>query len=126
MLFNGALIYAHSRQQTVVATSSAEAEYYALSSGAAETLGVVSLLQELQLPCIGQLHCDSSSGRALACRTGFGRVKHVDIRLLWLQEVIASGRLLLKPVSTEANLADIGTKPLSAQRLEELCMKLGL
>jgi hypothetical protein len=126
MFANGALIESHSRKQSVIATSSAEAEYYALATGAAETLAVVSLMQEIQIPVQGRLRCDSSAGRALAVRCGFGRVKHIDVRLLWLQQVLEQRRLTLEPVTSRENPADVGTKPVSAGRLEELCRRLGV
>ena len=37
---NGYTVHHHARQQTTVATSSAEAEYYAMCSGVAEALGI--------------------------------------------------------------------------------------
>ena len=40
-------IMTYGRQQTVTATSSCEAECYALASGLAEALGIRSLLREL-------------------------------------------------------------------------------
>jgi len=110
----------------VVATSSAEAEYYSLASGAIECLGVLSLLKEAGAPCSGQLRCDSSSGRALALREGFGRMKHVDVKMLWLQQVLSSGRLMLKATKGTENPADIGTKYLDASRLSTLSDKIGL
>jgi len=116
----GSLIHAHARRQTVVATSSAEAEYYALAGGAVETLGAQAILEEVEQPVRGVLRCDSSSGRALAAREGFGRVKHVDVRMLWLQEVISSGRLALEMERSTNNPADIGTKWLDGERLKYL------
>ena len=92
LTMNGAYLYGHSRQQSVIATSSAEAEYYALAGGAVQLLGAKALLEELGVPARAILHCDSSSGRAIARREGFGRTKHIDVKLLWLQDVLAQGR----------------------------------
>ena len=44
---DGTLVHGHSRRQTVVATSSAEAEYYSLAAGLQEELAARSILQEL-------------------------------------------------------------------------------
>ena len=44
---DGTLVQGHSRRQTVVATSSAEAEYYSLAAGLQEALAARSILQEL-------------------------------------------------------------------------------
>ena len=34
---------------------------------------------------------DASAGRAMATRRGVGRVRHLDARLLWLQQLCAEG-----------------------------------
>lgn len=125
MKLNGATVYGHSRQQTVVATSSAEAEYYAMAGATVEALGVRSLLLEIHQPVETTLRCDSSSGRALANRQGFGRSRHVDIKMLWLQSVVQS-IIRLAAVSSKDNPADIGTKIMTAKRLRELTDRIDL
>ena len=110
-------ICAYSRQQSIIATSSAEAEYYAMSGAAVELLGISSLLTELRIEHHVILRSDSSSGRSLANRRGFGRMKHIDVKCLWLQECIALKRIVLQSVKSEDNPADVGTKHISAGRL---------
>jgi hypothetical protein len=125
-MINGAVVHGHSRQQTVVATSSAEAEYYAMASAAVDLLGLRSMLEECSLQWEARLRCDSTSGRALAVRQGLGRVRHIDIKMLWLQDVIAKSILTVAWVGSAENLADIGTKALLKERHEFLVRKIGL
>ena len=68
---------------------------------------------------------DSSSARALLFKQGVSRVRHLDTKLLWLQDY--SRRKLLEPaaVSTLHNTADLGTKPLSNKRIAFLMNKIG-
>ena len=54
------------------------------------------------------------------------RVRHVSGKLLWTQEKTADGAFSLQPVSTAYNVADIGTKTLSRQRLFYLLHSCGL
>jgi len=54
------------------------------------------------------------------------RVRNVSGKLLWIQEKTADGAFSLQPVSTAYNVADIGTKTLSRQRLFYLLHSCGL
>jgi hypothetical protein len=120
------------KQQSIIATSSCEAEYYSLGSVTVVGLGLVSLFTELGFEEVKlQVLCDSSSARSLAHRTGYGRCKHVDVKLLWLQQVFTDTpehrrRAELKSVKSEDNLADLGTKAHCSQRLSDLASRVGL
>ena len=103
----------HSRRQTVVATSSAEAEYYSLAAGLQEALAARSILQELTETVEIEVKCDSSAARAMANRVGLGRTKHVDVKYLWVQQVIQHRLARVVPVS-------------SNETLQELCRNIGL
>ena len=70
--------------------------------------------------------CDSSSGRALAQKKGWGKCKHVDVKMAWVQESLTLHNIRLGAVRTEDNTADIGTKTLSQARLAMLSRRLGL
>ena len=47
-------------------------------------------------------------------------MKHIDVKCLWLQECVAQQKLVLQPVKSEDNPADVGTKHVSAGRLHVL------
>ena len=123
---DGTLVHGHSRRQTVVATSSAEAEYYSLAAGLQEALDARSILQELGEIVEIEVKCDSSAARAMANRVGLGRTKHVDAKYLWVQQVIQHRPARVAPVSSTENLSDIGTKRVPGDRLQELCRNIGL
>ena len=61
-----------------------------------------------------------------ATRQGPGRMKHVQVRDLALQQWIADGRLTLQKVASSANAADLVTKHVSQNVLQSLFPKLGL
>lgn len=86
---NGRIAKAWSRSQKSIALSSCEAEYLASVGGTAEGLFVARLWnflanQKVVVTLVG----DSSSCRAFAQRQGVGRLKHVETKYLWLQQVI--------------------------------------
>ena len=46
-------------------------------------------------------------------RQGIGRMKHIDVAYLWMQDEIGSKRFRVRRVKSEENAADLRTKPLS-------------
>ena len=63
---------------------------------------------------------DASAGRAMATRRGVGRVRHLDARLLWLQQLCAEGVVEVRAKPGTHNEADIGTKMVDLKRLTTL------
>ena len=49
-------------------------------------------------------------------RSGSGKVRHLSIKELWVQELFRKGEAKLDKVDTLLNWADIGTKALERQR----------
>ncbi len=72
------------------------------------------------------VYTDSSSAKALAQRRGVGRLKHVDLRHLWVQACIWQKLLRLKKVGTVKNVSDLNTKSLSVARRKHLVGLCGL
>ena len=122
----GSPVMGASRSQAVVSTSSAEAELYALSSAGSEAVHLKDLFSFL-LPnksVTVTLKTDSQAAIGIIQRLGRGRVKHLDVRALWLQEYAARGRFVISKVPGEQNPADLMTKAISGDRfvyLRELC-----
>ncbi|CAE7730403.1 RE2 [Symbiodinium sp. CCMP2592] len=71
------------------------------------------------------LMIDNSAARAILQRAGVGRVRHLDVKLLWTQQRVAEGLLEVLPAPTRTNVADIGTKLLGVQRTEFLLGLIG-
>eukprot|EP00972_Heterocapsa_arctica_P011220 1643301-Heterocapsa_arctica.AAC.1 len=76
------------------------------------------------------IYGDAAAARGISHRFGVGRIKHLEVKTLWLQQFTGGRRgsenALDLPVSTKKNIADLGTKPHRAERLEELKKLLGL
>ena len=105
--------------QGSIALSVGEAEYYALIKAAAEGLGMVALAADLGWEMGLRLHVDSNTAKAIVARLGVGRVRHMEVRYLWAQEAYRCKRFEVRKIAGEANPADILTKPMSAQEMEE-------
>ena len=99
-----------SSTQAVIALSSGEAEYYAMLKGASLGLGVRSMAGDIGIPLGVKLVTDSSAAKGIAKRRGLGKVRHLDVCHLWLQEKVAKGELQVGAVAGKQNPADLMTK----------------
>ena len=80
------LMKARTKQQSIVATSSAEAELYAGNRAAMESMGVQAYARNLRRTSPIRLHIDSSAALSIVSRTGLGKAKRIEIQHLCLQE----------------------------------------
>ena len=116
-----------SRTQGTVALSSGEAELYAIGQGTSETLFVKNLLMEAKLvkKINITIHTDSTAGKSMATRFGASKkTKHVELRFLYMQDLVARGIIKLKKVGTKINCADPLTKNLSGDILNSHLVRL--
>jgi hypothetical protein len=117
------LIRHYSRTQKVVTLSSAEAELGGAVQGASEGLGSQAIALDLGIKADLTLLVDSSAAIGICRRSGIGRVRHLAVGQLWVQERVRDKTLRLEKVAGEANPADIGTKHLGAEVMRR-CMGL--
>jgi len=107
MILRGSHLLAHwSSTQSTVALSSAEAELNALVKAASETLGIRNMLLEMGKEFEGRILTDSSAAKGIVSRVGCGKVKHLEARQLWVQEVVKQKRLQVRKVPREINISD--------------------
>ena len=66
--------------------SSAEAELSSLIKGACEGVGVKNLLEEMDLKTSLTTFIDSSAARGVSQRIGVGKIKHMSVKTMWIQE----------------------------------------
>ena len=100
-----------------------------LGSAAAEGLHVKHFMEELDMfsKVNLKLHTDSSAAKAIVSRQGVGRrSKHIQLRFLYLQDLIATSIVTVSKVHTSCNPADIFTKHLTASVLQHLSGLCGL
>ena len=116
----GAGVKSWSSTQGSVALSSGEAECYAALKGAAEALGLQALGRDLGWQFEVRLWTDSSSAKSVASRRGLGKIRHMEVKYLWLQEAVRRRRLIIKKVAGKENAADVLTKPLSKNEMQRL------
>ena len=114
------LIKAWMKQQSIVATSSAEAELYAGNLAATESMEVQAFAKDLGGAVPIRLHIDSSAALSMKSRTGRGKAKHIEIHHLWLWEAVRDNEATVEKIPSETNSSDLGTKDLTSERSEML------
>eukprot|EP00971_Amphidinium_carterae_P087692 1734985-Amphidinium_carterae.1 len=105
--------------QQVIACSSGEAEYYAGLKGASEGLGIGAIAKELGMSLSLHLETDSSASYGTCKRRGHGKLKHMEIKYLWLQQAVYAERLSIQKIPRSENRSDLFTKACDIKDLEE-------
>ena len=98
-----------SRTQQVISLSSAEAELHALCECASEGLCIANMSKELLMDMKLRLLTDSSAARGIVQRQGAGKVKHLDVKSLWIQAREATGDLVVLKIPRLQNWSDLMT-----------------
>lgn len=98
--------------QSIVALSTTESEYIALTEAVKEAIWLKGLVNELERKTIRvTVWCDSQSAICLFKNQVFHeRTKHIDIRLHYIRDIIDQKLIEVKKVPTEDNPADMLTK----------------
>ena len=63
---------------------------------------------------------DSTAPKWICNRKGVGKVKHLDLRELWVQDLAQKGQLRIEKEPTKTNWANLSTKRLTGSRITEL------
>ena len=71
------------------------------------------------------LAIDAKATEHIFHRQGIGKLKHIDVAYLWIQDEVRSRRLQVRRVRSEDNIADLGTKPLSKAVIAKHCATMG-
>ena len=126
-MIGGSTLRHWSATQATVSLSSAESEAKAITKGCIEALYVKHLLeQQSGRPHEIRVHTDSSSAKAIGQRLGPGRrAKHLEVQVLWVQQLVKAGLVSIHKVSTHENVADAPTKLVPLEIMDKVCAKMG-
>jgi len=120
IFLNGAPVTWTSKKQSIVATSSTEAEYIAASESVKDMLYTHNLLKEfITIATPITMHIDNTGAINLSEKNlNNQRTKHIDIRYHHIRDWVQSKVVKIEKVRSIDNIADLFTKPLPA-RLHE-------
>ena len=106
-------IKSYSKQQKVLALSSAEAETYGMVACSAEVLGIQACAADMGMKFKGTIYADASAALGIVQRRGVGKVRHIRTQSLWLQEAHCTKRLGFEKIDGTLNPSDLMTKHLA-------------
>ena len=114
--------------QHVVALSTTEAEYMAVTEAIKETLWLRGLFGELTLQQgVTTIFCDSQSAIHLTKDQMYHeRTKHIDVKYHFIRDVIADKKVLVQKINTKDNPADMFTKALPVYKFKQCLDLIGL
>ena len=114
-----------SQLQPLVALSSTEAEYVAMTDAIKEAIWIRGILEEINLLQGEVIVCSDSQSAIHLCKNPVyhERTKHVDVKYHFVKDQVATGAMKIQKVSTKDNPADMGTKCVTAAKLKH-CLNL--
>jgi hypothetical protein len=117
-----------SKLQKIVALSTTEAEYVAVTEAGKEMVWLQGFLEELgQRQKKGILHSDSQSAIFLAKNPAFhSRTKHIQLRYHFIRSLLDGGQLTLEKILGAKNPADMLTKGVTIEKLKLCSTSVGL
>ena len=68
---------------------------------------------------------DSSAAIGVIGRKGNGKLRHVKVGMMWIQEKVEEGEIQIEKVLGTENPADLMTKYLPAGKVDKYMLKLG-
>ena len=129
IMIGGAVIWSKSIRQLIITKSSFEAELVALSDMVSMVLWVSLMMADLGygngVPVVYQ---DNQSTIKVAQKglSNNTNTKHIDIRYMWVQEVIKQKKIVVKYKKTDEMIADGATKPLTGQQFQNYVRNLNV
>jgi hypothetical protein len=125
LCYEGFVIKTWSKLQSTIALSSAEAEFMAMTKGVQEALALRTMLLEMGIDATIQVFTDSSAAKASAEKPGLMHIRHMQLKELFLKQIVQQGLIEIVKINTLYNPADMFTKAVHKKVLEKFWNLLG-
>merc|ERR1711873_40802 len=90
-----------------------------MAKGAGNAMGITGVFQDVGIQCTIILYTDSSAAKGISSRRGWGKVRHIELSELWLQDRVNRGKIRVWKIRGEDNFGDSLTKHASAERIAQ-------
>ena len=117
-LWCGQVVKAWSKTQATIALSIGEAELAAAVRGSTEALGIQSILHEWGFTTTICVKSDATAAIGIVSRQGLGRVRHLAVADLWVQQKALQGILRFAKYPGKLNPSDMMTKGVDRETLD--------
>ena len=121
----GQFLKAWSRTFPILCLSSGESELAAVVKASAEGLGIVALLKDFGMDPTLEIQSDATAAIGMCRRLGLGKVRHLSVADLWVQQRVRKRDLFLTKVAGSKNPSDAMTKPKSQGEMDRFMNMLG-
>ena len=115
-----------SKTQPTIALSSGEAELAAIVRATSEGLGLIAIMNEFQIECDLTVKSDAIAAIGIVKRQGLGRVRHLAVADLWVQQRAKAGEVNYCKLDGKKNTSDIMTKAVDGELIKKHMQTLGL
>ena len=115
-----------SKTQPTLALSSGEAELAAIVRSTSEGLGMQAVMEEFGIPLKLVVKSDAVAAIGIVKRQGLGRVRHLAVGDLWVQQSSKRGEVHYEKLNGKANTSDMLTKPVEKEVITKHMSTLGL
>lgn len=124
----GSLIEWKSMRQPVVALSTAESEYIALTPCFQAGLWLRGILSELGVPQKATTVYEDNAACIFMAKNpqNSKRTRHIQVRYHWIRQYLENNSFKLQPCKTENQLADIFTKGAHGPQIRSTSSRLGM
>ena len=99
-----------STTQSTLSLSSGESELHGITKGVQNAIGFQSMCKDIGFSKPMHVHSDATAAIGIARRRGLGKLRHLDVEDLWVQEQVRNKKVHLHKVVGSENPADIFTK----------------
>ena len=108
--------------QSTVTLSSAESELSGICKGSSISLGLVAVAKDLGFQWALAVETDAAAAIGISRRRGLGKIRHLAVADLWIQDRVRSGDIILRKVAGSENASDMLTthveRPLLRKHLQ--------
>ena len=115
-----------SKTQPTIALSSGEAELAAMVRSTSEGMGMVSIMKEFNIEAKLRVKGDAVAAIGIVRRQGLGRIRHLAVADLWIQQRSKDGSVAYEKLEGVKNTSDILTKAVEGEVLSRHMEALGL
>ena len=114
-----------SKTQPVLALSSGEAELAAVVRASTEGIGMQSLMGDIGMEAGLEVKSDATAAIGVVSRQGLGRVRHLAVADLWVQQKALLGEVVYTKVKGLLNPADMMTKGVGPETVRKFMDAMG-
>ncbi len=122
-MIGGHCVKSWSSTQKSITLSSGEAELVAAVKTSTEVLGLIQLAHDWGVDAEARVFVDSSAAVGVVHRKGNGKLRHVKVGMLWIQEKVEDGEMEVLKVKGDENPADLMTKHLPVKNSSSICAR---